>query len=104
MRVYISGAISGHDIEERRNCFKNIETTLRKAGYDVVNPMENGLPTDSCTHAHMKRDFELLLTCDCIYMMEEWTHSAGCKVEFDVATAIGLKVKFEGVPEPVKFK
>ena len=53
---------------------------------------ENGLPSDAGTHAHMKRDFELLIGCDAIYMMEGWLCSAGCKVEFDVATASGLDV------------
>ena len=38
-------------------------------------------------------------------MMEKWTHSAGCKLEFDVATAIGLDVVFEECNKPtIKFK
>ena len=61
----------------------------------MINPLKNGLPVSADTHAHMKRDFELLLMCDAIYMLERWTHSKGCKVEFDVATAIGLEVYFE---------
>lgn len=42
-----------------------------------------------------------------IYMMCRFTHSAGCKVEFDVATAIGLDVYFEeamGIGEQTRFK
>lgn len=103
-RIYISGPISGHDIEERRKVFKMAQTFLEAQDYDVVNPMENGLPAEVTTREHMKRDIELLMTCDCIYMMRRWTHSKGCKVEFDVATAIGLPVYFEEASELIKFE
>ena len=103
-RIYISGPISGHNLEERRKAFKEIQEHLEAQGYDVVNPMENGLPAEATTHEHMKRDIELLMTCDYIYMMRRFTHSKGCKVEFDVATAIGLPVFFEESGEITKFE
>lgn len=96
-RIYISGPISGHDLEERRKVFETACAVLESLGYEPVNPMKNGLPADATTHQHMKRDFELLLTCDAIFMMRRWLHSKGCKVEFDMATAIGLPVYFEEV-------
>lgn len=94
-RIYLSGPISGHDLKERQQAFAETQQRLESVGWEVVNPMRNGLPADSSTHQHMKRDFELLLTCDTIYMMRRWLHSAGCKLEFDVATAIGLPVIFK---------
>ena len=61
--------------------------------------MENGLSADSTTHDHMHRDLAVLTNEDipftAIYMMTGWLHSAGCKLEFDVATAIGLSVIME---------
>lgn len=102
-RVYISGPISGHDLEERRRAFKNAAKFLEQFDYEPVNPMENGLPAEATTHQHMKRDFELLLTCDAIYLMRRWLHSAGCKVEFDVATACGMKVIFEDAVNALTF-
>ena len=103
-RIYISGPISGHNLEERKKAFKDIQEHLSAQGYNVVNPMENGLPEEATTHEHMKRDIELLMTCDCIYMMRRWTHSKGCKVEFDVATAIGMPVFFEESGDIIKFE
>ena len=103
-RIYISGPISGHDLEERRKAFKETQLMLHTQGYEPVNPMENGLPDDATTREHMRRDIEMLMTCDMIYMMRRWTHSKGCKVEFDVATAIGLEVYFEETREFVKFE
>ena len=94
-RIYLSLPISGYDINERRATAARKKRELEAIGYCVENPLENGLPDDAGTHAHMKRDFEILLGCDAIFMMERWLHSKGCSVEFQVATAIGLDVYFE---------
>lgn len=103
-RIYISGPISHYDENVRRTAFSQTAEMLRMQGYDPVNPMENGLPADAATREHMRRDIELLMTCDLIYMMRRWTHSKGCKVEFDVATSIGLPVLFEESGELITFE
>lgn len=102
-RVYISGPISGHDLNERREEFASLKNLLIIMDYEPVNPMENGLPADATTHQHMRRDIELLMTCDMIYMMKGWTHSKGCMVELEVATSIGMPVLFEEASEMVLF-
>lgn len=94
-RCYLSGPISGKDLNEVRKTFKSAQVMLESAGYYVVNPMENGLPKDSTTNQHMKRDIQLLTECDTIFMMDKWNHSQGCYTEFMVATAIGCDVIFE---------
>lgn len=98
-RIYISGPISGHDLDERRKVFEMAEIVLKSIGFEPVNPIAEAdkHPEDITTHHHMRRDIALLLYCDAIFMMKGWTHSKGCKVEFDVATAIGLPVYFEEV-------
>ena len=96
-RIYLSLPISGYDIAERRATALAKKEELEKSGWSVVNPLENGLPVDAGTRTHMKRDIELLLTCDAIYLMGRWNHSAGCQTEFLVATAIGLEFFFEEV-------
>lgn len=103
-RIYISGPISGHDLEERRRAFEIVEKRLVNIGNLPFNPMKNGLPHDATTHAHMKRDIEALLKCDIIYMMSGWTHSKGCFVELLVATSVGLTVIFEESGDITKFK
>lgn len=98
-RIYISGPISGHDLDERRGVFEVAEAVMESMGYEPVNPIAvaDWHPEDVTTHQHMRRDIALLLGCDAIFMMKGWTHSKGCKVEFDVATAIGLPIYFEEV-------
>lgn len=103
-RIYISGPISGHDIEHRYKVFEAYEANLYLNGYEPVNPMKNGLSADATTNEHMKRDLELLRTCDVIYMMKGWNHSAGCWTEFHDALAIGLEVIFEQIGTSIKFE
>ena len=106
-RIYLSGPISGKDYEERRKAFKEAQQKLETDGWTVFNPMENGLPPESTTHQHMHRDLATLtseeIPFDAIYMMKKWLHSKGCKLEFDVATAIGLDVYFEEQGTMIKF-
>ena len=59
-RVYISGPISGHDKEERRRAFKEIQLRLEKLGLEVFNPLENGIPAEATTQRHMHRDLATL--------------------------------------------
>ena len=103
-RIYISGPITGYKIGERRIAFKKAQLYCEKYGYNVFNPMENGLPSNAPTHEHMRCDIEGLLTCDAILMMRRWIHSKGCQVEFEVATSIGLPVFFEESDELIKFE
>jgi hypothetical protein len=107
--IYLSGPISGHSIDERRKAFSEKEEELKALGYKVFNPTKNGLQAEASTHEHMHRDLSVLTSEEMpmthIYMMEGWLHSAGCKLEFDVATAIGLSVIFEEANKPIiKFK
>jgi len=103
-RIYISGPISGHDLTERRNAFLGVQTRLELMGYEVANPFNNGQPQDATIYAHMRSDIEMLLACDCIYMMRRWSHSKGCLTELMVATAIGLPVIYEESHTMIKFE
>lgn len=94
-RVYISGAIAHHDLEERREAFGQAERFLALKGYDPVNPFKNGLPAEAHWREHMRADIALLLGCDCIYMLGGWELSKGAKLELDVASSCGIEVWFE---------
>lgn len=87
-RIYISGVLSGFDIEERRKSFKEVEDLLRKNGYHPVNPFNNGVPEDAHWRKHMRADIKMLTECEGIYFMDGWTKSKGCKLEFDIATSM----------------
>ena len=92
---YISGAIAHHDLAERMAAFGRAAAALEKAGYEPVNPFNNGLSQSQHWTEHMRRDIGLLVRCDYIYMLKGWELSKGAKLELDVASSCGIKVLFE---------
>lgn len=94
-KVYISGAIAHHDIDERKAAFAAAASRLRNAGYTPVNPFENGLPHSADWRMHMRVDIGMLLQCSRIYMLRDWELSKGAKLELDVASSCGIQVIFE---------
>lgn len=101
-RVYISAPISGYDLDERRKTFADMEQRLIAKGYEVCNPMGKQWQAGLTTQEYMRKDIEMLLTCDAIFLMSGWNRSAGCKCELDVAVAIGIEVWFEDISQPIK--
>lgn len=94
-KIYISGAISHLDLEERRTAFAEAEALLKAKGYEVFNPFKNGVSQDEHWREHMRVDLAELPKCDAIYMLDGWGTSKGAKLEFDVATTCGLEVYYQ---------
>ena len=95
-KIYLSFPISHFDIEERREFAEKRAKYLSDIyGCEVVNPLKNGLDASVHWREHMKRDIQLLLECDTIFMCKDFEYSKGCKFEFDVATTCGLNVLYE---------
>lgn len=92
MKVYISGPISGLPYEEVEKAFSKAEIRLQEQGYEVVNPLNNGLPRESTWNEHMRADLKLLLDCDAIYMLDGWTNSKGAKIEFNLAFDLRINI------------
>lgn len=92
MKVYISGPISGLPYEKVEKAFSKAEIRLQEQGYEVVNPLNNGLPRESTWNEHMRADLKLLLDCDAIYMLNGWEYSKGASLEYDLAIDLGFKL------------
>lgn len=88
MKVYISGPMSGYK-NLNKGAFAEVEATLKAKGYEVINP--HNYPHDSY-EVCMRRDIQLLLECDAIFMLKGWSKSKGAKTEFAVACSIGLHI------------
>lgn len=94
-RIYISGPISGYDLDERRKTFRQVANYLSILGYEPVNPFDNSLPQPGDYEQHMRADIEELLSCDCIYLLQGWEKSRGSRLELDIAVACGIDVRHE---------
>ena len=91
-KVYVSGPITGRDREAVLYAFNDVRCYLEIMGFEVVLPIENGLPADAPHEAHMRRDFGLLMGCDYIYLMDGWSKSPGCMSEAILSFAAGIKL------------
>ncbi|MCQ2086640.1 MAG: DUF4406 domain-containing protein [Bacilli bacterium] len=97
MRVYISGAITSlaERGEDYVKPFRDCAYELKKRGYSPVNPLDyqkeiyakyNGKPT----HADFMNELlKVLLDCDGICMLDNWTESVGAECEKYVAEETG---------------
>ena len=99
-KIYISGAISHHELEERKAAFRATAEFCELCGFEPVNPFENvlyrrGMGEKADWRAHMKEDLKMLLDSDAICMMDGWEESKGAKLEHDVASTCGLTVYYE---------
>lgn len=95
MKIYLSGKISGTDLDYVRRLFDKVATTLRALGHEVTNPLCNGLSEADPWEDHIAKDIINLIGCEGIYMIQGWEDSQGARIEHAVAKEIGLKVMYE---------
>ena len=96
MRVYISGKITGLPYDEVVRLFAKGEDDISKMGHEPINPLNNGLVKSATWKEHMVRDIEMLMTCEAIYLLTNWTDSRGARIERGVGFEMGLEVILEG--------
>jgi hypothetical protein len=94
-KIYISGRISGLPFTEVKQKFQEGQEFLEDLGFEVINPINNGLTESHTWEQHMVRDVELLLPCNSIYMFDGWQYSVGACIEYDISMRTGKDVWFE---------
>lgn len=91
-KVYISGPITGLPFDKVEQAFNDAEIRLQEEGYEVVNPLDNGLTKDHSWREHMKADIKLLMECNTIYLLKGYRTSKGAMVEYDLARILGYDI------------
>jgi hypothetical protein len=96
-KVYISGKITGLDLEFVDKKFNDSEEFLRSLGYvNIINPMKfSPIIEGKKWVEYLLDDIKVLFECDIIYLQNDWGISKGARVEYAVAQEIGLKFLFE---------
>lgn len=97
-KIYISGQISGQPIEEVTAKFEAAEAMLKAQGYEVVNPLKNGIPANASWEAHVAMDVLLLMGCKAIYLLPDWGFSKGATLEKNLAELTGKTIIYEEEP------
>jgi nucleoside 2-deoxyribosyltransferase len=89
--LYISGPMSGLP-EYNHAAFAEAARLLRRAGYQVTSPTDNGLPNSATWQQHMREDIKLMMDCDGLAILPGWQHSRGANAEINLAHALGMSV------------
>lgn len=94
MKIYISGKITGLDLETAKRNFKEVEEIITEMGHEPINPF-NIMPYDPklTWSDYMAADLKELLDCKAIFMLENWRESKGAKIEYAVAVELKLIIK-----------
>ncbi len=88
--IYIAGPITGEP--DYRENFDRVDRMLSE-NHIVFNPafMPEGLPHD----AYMPICYAMIDACNTVYFLHGWENSKGARMEFEYATAKGMKIEFE---------
>lgn len=90
-KVFISGPMSG--IEDcNRTAFMEAEILLKRAGFDVFNPIIFAGLEGWSESEIMDLDLTALSKCNAIYQLDGWENSGGANVEWAYAKKCGLEV------------
>jgi hypothetical protein len=92
-KIYISGRITGLDLDECAKTFQEVENILtNQMGYEVVNPMKLSHDHDKKWESYMKECIKALMDCDFIFVIEKGIeHSEGAKIEIELAKKLNIK-------------
>lgn len=103
MRVYLAGPMTGLPLFNFP-AFDEAEARLRALGYDVINPaqLDRDVGFDPATTVvskeflrdALRRDLSALCDADAIAMLPGWERSGGARVEWTLATHLGLYVVY----------
>lgn len=89
-RLYLCGPITGIR-DYNKTAFNDAASALRSAGFDVFNPLENGLPHDAPWEQHMRADIAQLMTCDGVAVLHGAHYSKGARIEMDLAAQLNIQ-------------
>jgi hypothetical protein len=95
MKIYISGKISGIPEADANYYFTMAHVNLKAMGWDPVNPMFLPHRHGKTWAEFMREDIHALLTCEAIYMLDNWQESKGSRIEFGLAVELGMKIIFQ---------
>ncbi len=84
MKIYIAGKITGME-KKAEKLFEKAELSIKNSGHEPVNPMKLPHKHDKTYVSYLKECLQALLTCEAIYLLDNWEQSEGAKFEYEVA-------------------
>ncbi len=90
-RVYVAGPMTGLP-EFNFPAFNAESAALRAQGLSVLNPAEHGIVEGAEWADYLRHDIAGLVSCERIHLLQGWEKSKGARLEFHIATELGMAV------------
>lgn len=90
-RIYLAGPMTGLP-EFNYPAFHAEAARLRQLGYHVENPADHGMIQGFEWADYLRLDMQKLITCEVIALLPGWDKSKGARLEYHVATELGMQV------------
>lgn len=90
-RIYLAGPMTGLP-EHNFPAFHAEAARLRDLGYQVINPAEHGVIDGYVWADYLRLDLTKLITCEAIALLPGWDKSKGARLEYHVASELGMQV------------
>ena len=91
-KIYISGKITGLDLDVAKRSFDNAKKEVEQMGFTPVSPFDLKHDKNESWHEYMRTDIKALVECDYLYLMNNFITSKGAKLELEIANRIGLEI------------
>jgi len=95
LKVYLSAPVSGKVQSEVTYQFMVAESQAKNAGYDVINPLVEGVTAlgwKANWIDYMKLDIPLLASSDCVWFFSNEPDSDGVAIERAIAESFKIKI------------
>jgi hypothetical protein len=93
-RIYIAGPMTGI-AEHNFPAFFAAEAHLCTQGWEVENPARHGVVEGAQWEDYMRYDIVRMMRCSTIYLLTGWTRSRGARLEYKIATGLGMRLVYE---------
>lgn len=96
MRVMISQPMNGRSEEEIKKERQEIIGKFDRMHITVINTIFTEEAPDDCNPAvyYLGKSISAMKDIDALYMCDGWREARGCKIEYEVAKAYGIKILY----------
>lgn len=91
-KIYLAGAVTGHEPSAVEQKFAQKQDELMSEGHYVVNPVKLIRDVNKSWKEAMQICVPVLIVCDAIYLLHDWQTSKGARLERLIAMELGMEI------------
>lgn len=92
-KCYIAGMITG--LDNHKELFEKAKREVISLGLIPVSPLEINHSENSSWNDFMKEDLKVMLTCENVYVINNYRYSKGAMIEVNLATVLAINVIYQ---------